>query len=121
MSQKSSGPSQRQLRVAEQLRHSISETLRRGHFRNEALLDSGNRVTVTEVRISPDLKNATAYVMTLGGQNIDETLPALNDAAAYFQKEINSHTNLKFTPKVRFKKDETFDEVTKIDNILKNL
>jgi ribosome-binding factor A len=74
----SNEPSQRQLRVGEQIRHIIAETMQRGHFHDEALIDAG-KITVTEVRVSPDLKNAKAFVMSLGGQNMEEILPALND------------------------------------------
>ena len=117
----SSGPSQRQLRVGEQLRHAIVETLQRGKFNDILLLDAAHNITVTEVRSSPDLKNATAFVMSLGGSNMTELLPALNDAAPYFQKEINRKLTLKFTPRISFVKDKSFDEAQKIDNILKNL
>ncbi len=115
------GPSQRQLRVGEQLRHMIAETLQRGHFHDEALVDNAPNVTVSEVRVSPDLKNATAYVMSLGGENMDEILPALNDSAHYFQKEINNASNLKFTPRVNFKVDHSFEEAQRIEKILDSL
>jgi ribosome-binding factor A len=117
----SAGPSQRQLRVGEQLKHAIVETLQRGKFHDEILLDASYNVTVTEVRPSPDLKNATAYIMTLGGVDIERILPALNEAAPYFQKEINKKLSLKFTPRITFMTDNSFDEAQKIENILKNL
>lgn len=113
-------PSQRQLRVGEQIRHIIAETLQRGHFHEASLLDAG-KITVTEVRISPDLKNAKAYVMALGGTDMDSILPALNTEAHIFQKEINRHSNLKFTPKIRFLADTTFDEAQKIDDLLRSV
>ena len=113
-------PSQRQLRVGEQIRHIIAETMARGHFHDEALLDAG-RITVAEVRMTPDLKNAKAYVMSLGGANMDEILPALNDEAHVFQKEIGRQQNMKFTPKVRFVRDESFDEAQKIDELLRGV
>ncbi len=113
-------PTQRQLRVGEQLRHCIAETLQRGHFHDEALLDAG-KVTVSEVRVSPDLKQAKAYVMALGGFGMEEILPALNEAAPYFQQEINRKTNLKFTPRLKFVRDESFDEASRIETIIKNL
>lgn len=118
---RTTGPSQRQRRVGEQLRQTISGTMRRGHFHDEILLDSAHHITVSEVRPAPDLKTATAYIMTLGGMNMDLVLPALNEAAPYFQKEINRQLNLKFTPRIKFVKDESFDEAQKIDNILKSL
>lgn len=115
-----SEPSQRQLRVGEQLRHIIAETLQRGHFHDEALLDTG-KVTVTEVRVTPDLKNAKAYVISLGGLQMDEILPALNESAPQFQKEINRQSNLKFTPRVRFVLDTSFDEAQRIDDLLRDI
>lgn len=114
-------PTQRQLRVGEQIRHAISETLQRGKFDDLVLLDASHNVTVSEVRISPDLKNATAYVMSLGGSRMDEILPALNNAAPYFSKEIGRKVKMKFTPRVKFVIDETFDEAQKIDSLLKNI
>ena len=115
------GPSQRQLRVGEQIRHMIAETLSRGHFDDSALIDSAPNVTVSEVRVSPDLKNATAYVMSLGGQNMELILPALNEAAHYFQKEINRKSELKFTPRINFVEDQSFDEARRIEDIIKSL
>jgi len=115
------GPSQRQLRVGEQIRHIMAETLQRGHFHDEALIDLAANITVTEVRPSPDLKQATAFVISLGGQDMDMLLPALNNNAAIFQKDINSKSNLKFTPKVRFKEDQSFEAVQKLDSILSNI
>lgn len=117
----SSGPTQRQLRVGEQLRHIIAETLQRGHFDDEALLDNAANVTVSEVRVSPDLKKATAYVIALGGGNMEHILPALNDAAFYFQKEISHKLNLKFTPRVSFVVDHSFEEAQRIERILDSL
>ena len=117
----SDGPSQRQLRVGEQLRHVISETLQRGHFDDEILLNDAHNVTVSEVRISPDLKKATAYVITLGGKDMDTILPALNEAAAYFQKEISHKLTLKFTPRVSFAVDFSFEEAQRIERILDSL
>ena len=114
------GPSQRQLRVGEQVRHAIVEVLQRGKFDDAALLDAGHSVTVSEVRVSPDLKNATAYVLTLGGANMEAVLPALNEAAFYFQKEIGRKLQLKFTPRIKFVRDDSFDEAQKINALLKD-
>ena len=119
MKSTSSQPSQRMLRVAEQIKEVIAQTLSRGHFHNPVLMDTG--VTVTEVRVSPDLKHATAYVISLGGKNMDEVLPALNDEAHGFQKEINRQTQLKFTPKLQFRLDDTFDKVTRLEGIMHNI
>lgn len=112
-------PSQRQLRVGEQLRHIISETMRRGHFRNASLFDSG--ITVTEVRVSPDLRHATAYVLSLGGDKMEEILPALNEETHVFQKDIARQIQTKFTPRVRFVKDVSFDQAQKIEDLLRSV
>lgn len=110
-------PSQRQLRVGEQIKHIVAETLRRGHFHDSALLDAG-KITVTEVRASPDLKNATAYVILLGGGEMGDILKALNDAAPVFQKDIGRLAAMKFTPRMRFVADESFDNAKRIDELL---
>ncbi|MDB5492231.1 MAG: rbfA [Micavibrio sp.] len=114
-------PSQRMLRVGEEVRHILSETLRNGGFDDPVLFESSSTVTVTEVRVSPDLRYATAYVMTLGGINFDEILPALNEAAWFFQQDIGKKVKMRTTPKVRFVKDDSFDEAQKIENILKGI
>jgi ribosome-binding factor A len=111
-------PSQRMLRVAEQIKHVLAEALTRGHFHNPVLLDAAASVTVTEVRVSPDLKHATAYVISLGGSNMDLILPALNDETYALQKEINRQTQLKFTPKLQFRMDDTFDKVSRLEGII---
>lgn len=118
---KNAEPSQRQRRVAEQLRHIISETLQRGHFDNELLLNKANTIIVSEVRPSPDLKYARAYVMSLNGEGMDELLPALNDQARIFQKDIGKNSNLKFTPRVKFVTDTSFDEAQHIEDILRDV
>lgn len=115
------GPSQRQLRVGEQFRHIIAETMSRGHFHDEILLNVASQVTVTEVRPSPDLRQATAYVISLGGGNMDEILPALNNNANVFQRDINNGSNLKFTPKVRFQEDTSFEKAQKLDELLNTI
>ncbi len=115
------GQSQRQLRVGEQIRHIISETMARGHFHDEVLLDIASGVTVTEVRPSPDLRQATAYVISLGGLDMENILPALNNNAPVFQKDINAKANLKFTPKIRFVIDNSFEKVQKLDELLSTI
>ncbi len=112
-------PSQRQLRVGEQIRHIIAETMQRGHFNEAALLDVN--LSISEVRISPDLKHATAYVMTLGGANMDEILPALNRDKNVFKKDVARNAGLRFTPTIRFVADNSFDEAEKIENILREI
>lgn len=118
-----SEPSQRQLRVGEKFRHIIGETLRRGHFRDIRLLDKAAEVTVTEVRVSPDLRNATAYVLCLGAEDqvVADLIAALNEERQVFQKDINRHSNLKFTPRMYFKFDETFEEAQKIERLLREV
>lgn len=115
------GPSQRQLRVAEQVRHIVVETLQRGRFDDPLLFDAVHNVTITEVRISPDLRHATAYIFTLGGTNLDEIIQALNGAASVFQKEIAKNTRMKFTPRMHFRLDDSFENSEKIDKILREL
>jgi len=114
-------PSQRMLRVAEQIKHVLAEQLLRGHFNNPLLLDTASSVTVTEVRVSPDLKHAAAYVISLGGQNMEEILPALNEEAGAFQKEVSRQTQLKFTPRIQFRMDDTFDRAARLDSIFHTL
>lgn len=115
------GPSQRQLRVGEQLRHILVETLQRGHFQDERLFHNARNLTISEVRPSPDLKNATAYVSILGGGDIKDLLHALNDSAGYFQKEAGRQLQMKFTPRLRFVEDESFANAEKIENILRQI
>lgn len=114
-------PSQRQLRVSEQIKHVLAEALTRGHFNHPVLIDAANNVTVTEVRVSPDLKHATAYVITLGGAEMETFLPALNEEAYSFQKEINRQTQLKFTPKLQFRADDVFDKAQRLDSIFSTI
>ncbi len=121
MKSTSSQPSQRMLRVGEQIKHVLAESLIRGHFYNPVLLNAASQVTVTEVRVSPDLKHATAYVISLGGANMVEILPALNEEAHTLQKEINRQTQLKFTPKLQFRMDETFDKASRLESIISTI
>lgn len=114
------GPSQRQLRVGEQVKHLVAETLSRGHFQTEALFRLGAHITVSEVRVSPDLKNATAYVSAFG-RDIEEILPALNTEAQTFQREIAHKLKLRFTPRIRFVEDESFEKAHRIEEILHDL
>ena len=116
----SSEPSQRQRRVGEQLRHIMVETLQRGHFHQEILLNAQG-ITVTEVQASPDLKHAVAYVIALGGADMDELLPALNADAHIFQKDIGRQANLKFTPRVKFRLDESFENSQRINQLLEEV
>lgn len=115
-------PSQRQLRVGEQLRHIIAETLRRGHFNNEILLDRSADITVSEVRTSPDLKHARAYASTMNSEiDLEEMLELLNAEAHVFQRAIGNSANLKFTPRVRFVIDESQEYAQRIEDLLRGI
>ena len=111
--------SQRQLRVGEELRHLISNALHRETF-YDAILESNN-ITVTEVNVSPDLKNAKVYIMPLGGENKIEVLESLNRIKGYIQKLISSEIQLRQIPRLSFVIDTTFEYANKIDNIIKNI
>jgi ribosome-binding factor A len=114
---KSSAPAgQRQLRVGEEMRHALAEILREHHLDDPDLLDK--IITVTEVRLSPDLRNATAFVLPLGGTETDKTVQALNRAAGYFRGELGRAVKMQFTPTIRFRADETFEEATRIERLL---
>ena len=111
-------PSVRQLRVGEELRHALAEVLGRGELRDPEL--RGRAITVTEVRTSPDLKRATAFVTPLGDESSDpEILTALGRASSYLQGEIGRRIRLKFTPRLSFEFDERFDYASKIDGLLR--
>ena len=111
-----SGPTQRQLRVGEELRHALVDILRDGHARDPELQNVN--VTVTEVRVSPDLRNATAFVMTLGGEHAAETVAALNRAAPYFRGELARLNSLRYTPTLNFALDTSFGYAEKIETLL---
>ena len=108
--------SQRQLKVGEELRHLISNALLRSSFYDEHI--ENNNITVTEVNVSPDLKNAKVYVMPLGGKKKLDVLNSLNKATGRLKKIISSNLSLRQTPKLIFKIDETFEYAKKINDIL---
>jgi ribosome-binding factor A len=110
------GPSQRMLRVAEMIRHKLAELLARGDIHDDVL--ASHAVTIPEVRISPDLKLATAYVMPLGGKNTEKVIAALERNKKFIRAEIAHTLNLRYAPDIRFREDETFDEVSRIDALL---
>ncbi|WP_428249380.1 30S ribosome-binding factor RbfA [Ferrovibrio sp.] len=112
----SSGRSQRQLRVGEEIRHVLSEALRRAHFRDPDL--DGLIVTVTEVRVSPDLKNATAFVLPLAGDDGAKVVKGLTRAQAYIRTLVAQEINLRFAPTLSFKLDTSFDTAGRIDSVL---
>ena len=115
-SEKTMGPSQRQLRVGELIRHALAEMLTRGEIHDDVL--ARHVVTVPEVRMSPDLRLATVYVMPLGGKDLQPVLAALESHKKFIRGEIAHAINLKFAPDVRFLADETFDEADRIERLL---
>ncbi len=112
----SSSKSQRQLKVAEELRHIISSALLRESFYDEYI--KNNNITITEVNVSPDLKNAKVYMMPLGGINKIDVLNSLNKITGRLKKIISNNINLRQTPKLTFKIDETFEYAKNIHDIL---
>jgi ribosome-binding factor A len=119
MAQKPSkaGPGQRQQRVAELVRHALADVLQRGDVQDPVL--SSHVITVPEVRMSPDLKMATAYIMPLGGQDEAPVIKALEKNRRVLRQEVARRVNLKFAPDLRFFRDETFDEADRIDALLR--
>lgn len=112
------GPSQRQLRVGEALRHALAEVLRENEIRDPDL--DGVSVTVTQVKPSPDMRYATVYCEPLGGQNAKEIVAALNRHKGFLRGEMGHLITMKFTPELRFVEDESFAEAQKIETILKS-
>jgi ribosome-binding factor A len=106
----------RLLKVGEQVRHVLSELLMRQQVHDEVL--SAHSVSVTEVRMTPDLRQATAYVKPLLGADEDEVLKALRTNTAFFQREVAQRLKLKFAAKIRFVADESFDAASRIDRLL---
>src|SRR5215467_16337169 len=103
-----SGPSQRALRAGEVIRHAIADILSRGEVHDPVI--EGHVITVPEVRMSPDLKLATIYVMPLGGEDEKAVLDALERNKRYLRGEIAHRVNMKFAPDIRFRLDERFEE-----------
>jgi ribosome-binding factor A len=115
--EQSAGGSQRQLRVGELIRHELAEMLSRGDVHDPVI--EAHMITVPEVRMSPDLRLATIYVMPLGGRDEDEVLGALERNKRYMRGEIARRVNLKFAPEIRFRIDERFDEAERIEKLLR--
>jgi ribosome-binding factor A len=112
------GPqTQRQLRVGEELRHSLARQFERGTLRDPAL--TGVAITVTEVQVSPDLKHATAFVMPLGGAKLAEVLAGLARSAGYLRREMAKEVQLRHTPELAFAGDTSFDHASRINELLK--
>lgn len=114
---KNTGPSQRQLRVGEEVRALMSACLMRGDVYIEDF--NGSLVTITEVRMSVDLKHAFAFVMTLGGENLNETLVKLKQIAPLLRSYLAKSMNLRTVPILHFEPDKTFDEVDKLERIFR--
>ena len=115
--EKSRAPGQRQLRVGEEIRHLLAELLERGNMRDPDL--RGATITVTSVDVSPDLRNAIAFVMPLGGQDKERLLAALRRAAPWFRARVSEKAGLRSAPEIRFELDRTFDEADKIGALLR--
>jgi ribosome-binding factor A len=115
--EKSSGSSQRQLRVGELVRHALAELLARGEVHDPVI--EGHLITVPEVRMSADLRLATIYVMPLGGRDSDAVVAAFERNKRYLRGEIARHVNLKFAPDIRFRIDERFEEAERIEKLLR--
>ena len=114
----SSGPSVRVLRVGEQVRHILSEILARGDVHDEVL--AKHPVSVTEVRMSPDLRHATVFVKPLLGKDEDAVLKALRTNTAYLQKTVAAKVRMKYAAKLKFLADESFDEASHIEKLLRD-
>ncbi len=102
------GPSQRQLRVGELVRHALADILARGEIADPDL--DGVVISVAEVRMSPDLKNGTALIMPLGGRNVKKVLAGLERSRKWLRGQIARRVNLKFAPDIRFQLDTRFDD-----------
>jgi ribosome-binding factor A len=113
---KQSTPSQRQLRVGEELRHALVGVLRDGHARDPDLRDVN--ITVTEVRASPDLKHATAYVTPFGGGQDAAVIAALNRASAFFRAQLAQAVQLRHMPRIAFALDTSFGYAARIEGLL---
>jgi ribosome-binding factor A len=115
--EQTAGPTQRQQRVAELIRHALAEVLSRGDIQDDVL--TKNVITIPEVRMTPDLKLATAYVMPLGGKDEAAVIKALDKHKKVLRQEVARRVNLKFAPDLRFLRDESFDEAARIDALLR--
>jgi ribosome-binding factor A len=114
--EKGRGPSQRQLKVGELIRHALAEIFSRGDLMDEVL--ARHSLTVPEVRMTPDLKLATAFVMPLGGGEAEEVVAHLEKHKRYLRGELARRVSLKFMPELRFRVDSSFEESARIDELL---
>lgn len=111
------GPTQRQLRAGELVRHAVADILGQGDLHDEAL--EGAVVTVTEVRMSPDLRHAVCFVEPLGGAHAGEVVEALNRHARYLRGRLGREIEMKFTPDLKFVHDQSFDEASRMDALFR--
>lgn len=109
------GPSQRQLRAGELVRHALVEILREEDLDDPAL--SGAPVTITEVRVSPDLRHAICFIQPLGGENAPEVVAAMNRASKFFRGRLGRMIDLRATPELKFLHDETFDAADQMSRL----
>ena len=112
------GPSQRALRAGELVRHALAEILARGEVHDPVI--ETHLITVPEVRMSPDLRLATVYIMPLGGQDSTAVLAALDRNKRFLRGDVAQRVNLKFAPDLRFRIDERFDEAERIERLLRS-
>lgn len=110
-------PSQRQLRVGEEIRHSLARILMEEDLHQPELAEL--TITVTEVRTSPDLKNATVFVTPLGGKSMAAAVEGLRKATPFLRHALASDLNLRFTPRLSFQPDRSFDEAERVDALLR--
>jgi ribosome-binding factor A len=114
--QRKGGDSQRQLRVAEELRHALAKIFREGECRDPALRDTS--IAVTEVRMSPDLRNATAFVVPLGGENAPEIIAGLKRSSAFLRRLVAREVPLRYAPRLVFALDGAFAQADRIAALL---
>lgn len=113
---KKSGGAQRKLRVGEEIRHALSDIFLRGEVHSMGLY--GASITVSEVRVSPDLKNATAYVMPLAGKNKEELLDSLKESSSEIRYLVSKRMNLRYMPRIVFALDNSYEEAERISELL---
>ncbi len=116
-SDKKTGGAQRNLRVGEEIRHALADIFMRGEVHSMDLF--GASITVSEVRVSPDLKNATAFVMPLAGKNKEGLLEALKKSSPELRHLVSKRVKLRHVPKIFFSLDDSYDEAERINNLLK--
>jgi ribosome-binding factor A len=115
--EQAAGGSQRQLRVGELIRHELADMLSRGDIHDPVI--EAHMITVPEVRMTPDLRVATVYIMPLGGRDAEPVRAALERNKRYIRGEISRRVNLKFAPEISFRTDDRFDEAERIEKLLR--